>query len=549
MAEQVGAQVLVKALQDAGISSIFTLSGNHIMPIFDAVIDTSIELIHTRHEAATVHMADAYARLSKKVGIAMVTGGPGHANAVSALYTTAMAEAPVVLLSGHAPINQLGKGAFQEMSQADIAAPLCKASWTCTAPEYLEADFKLACAIAQSGRPGPVHLSLPSDALEGKLSKPPSLTPSPTAPTHLQINSQALSTEQAKNIVAQLHTAKKPVVLVGPRGCHRYPALLQELSRASGVPVIASESPRGIGDPSLGALAEVLVQSDCILLLDKRLDFTLKFGSSPSFNSDVIFMQVDAEATELVRSKNALGQRLLMADQADLEPSLNTLISIAKQASSRVQDSGWLSWSHEAIAYRPATWASARSNTPNHAHPGRAMLALQSILDSHPDSVLVIDGGEIGQWAQACLHAPNRVINGMAGSIGASLPFAVAAAYTKPGVPIVAVMGDGTFGFHSSELDTAVRYQLPFIGVVGNDSCWNAEYQIQVREYGKERARGCELLPSRYDQVAIAFGGAGAMVTDADDVLSAAKSLQSQGLPAILNILIEGLPAPSLKRI
>jgi acetolactate synthase-1/2/3 large subunit len=140
------------------------------------------------------------------------------------------------------------------------------------------------------------------------------------------------------------------------------------------------------------------------------------------------------------------------------------------------------------------------------------------------------------------------VINGVAGSIGAALPFATAAAFTKPGVPVVAVMGDGTFGFHSSELDTAVRYQLPFIGVVGNDACWNAEYQIQIREYGQERAKGCELLPSRYDQVALAFGGAGELVTDAVDVLPAAQRLQAKGLPAILNILIEGLPAPNLKR-
>ena len=105
IAEQIGTHSLVHAFEKAGITTLFTLSGNHIMPIFDAVIDAPIELIHTRHEAATVHMADAYARLTKKVGVAMVTGGPGHANAVSALYTTAMAEAPVVLISGHAPLN------------------------------------------------------------------------------------------------------------------------------------------------------------------------------------------------------------------------------------------------------------------------------------------------------------------------------------------------------------------------------------------------------------------------------------------------------------
>lgn len=260
-------------------------------------------------------------------------------------------------------------------------------------------------------------------------------------------------------------------------------------------------------------------------------------------------MQIDAEASELTRSKTALGQRLFVSCQADLEPALERLIGIAKESSSNTNDLSWLSWVQEAIAYRPASWVNAQSNTPNHAHPGRAMLALQTILDSHPDSVLVADGGEIGQWAQACLQAPNRIINGAAGSIGAALPFATAAAFTKPGVPVLAVMGDGTFGFHSSEIDTAVRYRLPFIGVVGNDACWNAEYQIQVREYGKERAKGCELLPSRYDQVAIAFGGTGAMVTSAEEVLPAAKRLQSQGLPAILNVLIEGLPAPNLKRV
>lgn len=545
MAERLGAHSLVDAFKAQGVNSIFTLSGNHIMPIFDAVIDQPIKLIHTRHEAATVHMADAYARLSGKVGIAMVTGGPGHANAVSALYTAAMAEAPVVLLSGHAPLNQLGKGAFQEMPQADIAAPLCKASWTCAGPQYLAADFELACAIAQSGRPGPVHLSLPSDALENLLTAA-SATPSPTAPK--LASNPLLSSEKAQSIVTQLRTAHKPVVLVGPRGCYQYARELQQLTEVLGVPVIATESPRGVGDPSLGAFAEVLAQSDCVLLLEKRLDFTLKFGNSPTFKADARFMQIDSEAAELQRSQNALGSRLELAVQADLLPSIETLLQTAKSIQAKAHDASWLPWVNEAIAYRPNTWSVATSKTPNHAHPGRAMLALQAILDSHPDSVLVVDGGEIGQWAQACLHAPNRVINGVAGSIGAALPFAAAAAYTKPGVPVVAVMGDGTFGFHSSELDTAVRYQLPFIGVVGNDACWNAEYQIQIREYGQERAKGCELLPSRYDQVAEAFGGAGELVTDAVEVLPAAQRLHAKGLPAILNILIEGLPAPNLKR-
>src|SRR3954471_22555062 len=128
-----GADALALALAHAGTRRLFTLSGNHVMPVFDACLDAGIELIHVRHEAAAVHMADAWARLTGEAGVALVTGGPGHANAVGALYTAAMAESPVVLLSGHAPHDEMGRGAFQEMRQADIAAPLCKASWTCRA--------------------------------------------------------------------------------------------------------------------------------------------------------------------------------------------------------------------------------------------------------------------------------------------------------------------------------------------------------------------------------------------------------------------------------
>src|SRR3954469_8015251 len=136
-----GADALVRTLAAAGVHRIFTLSGNHIMSLFDAALDARIELIHVRHEAAAVHMADAWARLTGEVGVALVTGGPGHANAVSALYTAAMAESPVLLLSGHAPRSQLGLGAFQEMAQADIARPLTKASWMSESPDTMASDI------------------------------------------------------------------------------------------------------------------------------------------------------------------------------------------------------------------------------------------------------------------------------------------------------------------------------------------------------------------------------------------------------------------------
>ena len=132
-----GADLIARGLARAGTRYVFALSGNHVMPLFDAALDAKLPLIHVRHEAATVHMADAWGRLTGEVGVALVTGGPGHANAVSALYTALAAESPVVLLSGHAPTNELGKGAFQEMAQAEMAAPACKASWTVRSAQRL----------------------------------------------------------------------------------------------------------------------------------------------------------------------------------------------------------------------------------------------------------------------------------------------------------------------------------------------------------------------------------------------------------------------------
>src|SRR4051812_34083167 len=161
-----GADIVARSLARLGCDRVFTLSGNHIMSIFDAAIEAKLELVHVRHEAAAVHMADAWGRLTGEAGVALVTGGPGHANAIGALYTAAMAESPVVLLSGHAPNAQLGQGAFQEMRQSDTAAPLGKGSPPAAAADRLAIDFRDAGRSAGSGRRGPVHLSLPQDALD-----------------------------------------------------------------------------------------------------------------------------------------------------------------------------------------------------------------------------------------------------------------------------------------------------------------------------------------------------------------------------------------------
>jgi acetolactate synthase-1/2/3 large subunit len=528
-----GADALVQALADAGVRRIFTLSGNHIMPVFDACLTAGIDLVHTRHEASAVHMADAWARLRGEVGVALVTGGPGHANAVSALYTAQMSESPVLLLSGHAPGNQVGKGAFQEMKQAEMAAPVTKASWTCAHADSLAADVRRAMQLAQAGRPGPVHLSLPTDALEGSAQ---SGQPVASAPIH---DPQPLAQQLAGQVRAWLAQAQRPLILAGPAALTAAGRQqMAALEAATGIPVIGMESPRGSNDPSLGNFARLLAQADRILLLGKRLDFTLRFGEPPALAADCQFMQIDPEAAELARTRNAVGARLVLAVQADTAPAAALLGAQPAPAGPHSR------WRDEVAVGLRARAPAGRSTTAGLLHPQEICSPLQAILDSHPASVLISDGGEFGQWVQACLHAPHRLINGPAGAIGSALPMALAARLASSDAPVLAFMGDGTAGFHIAEFETAVRRGLPFVAVIGNDARWNAEHQIQIKSYGPERTIGCDLLPARYDRVCAAFGGHGEWVQSADEMLPAVQRALASGLPACVNVAMESVPAP-----
>ncbi len=509
-----GADVIARSLARAGTRYVFALSGNHVIPVFDAALDAKLPIVHVRHEAAAVHMADAWGRLTGEVGVALVTGGPGHANAVSALYTALAAESPVVLLSGHAPLGEFGKGAFQEMAQAEMAAPACKASWTVRSVGTLGEDLARAMRMAKAGRPGPVHLSLPSDLLEADVA-----TALPAKEGfEPEIRFSLVAVEE---ILEQLQAAQKPLVLAGPAlGQARGRALLRSFEEAARVPCIVMESPRGVNDPSLGLLAEVLAAADVAVLAGKRRDFTLKFGAAFAPRCRVI-------ESDAVRE--------------------HWIESASRRKWSR---SGWLDEVRSALDFRPAPWESLRSKAHGPLHPVEVGRAVQKLLDG-PAAVLVADGGEFGQWSQATLAAPHRLINGPAGSIGAALPFAAAAKLAFPGSAVVAMLGDGTFGFHSSEIDTAVRGGLAYVAVVGNDSCWNAEYQIQLRSYGAARAQGLDLLPTRYDLVAAGFGAHGEHVERAAELapaLERADSAAKAGRPACVNVMIQRLPAPVYRR-
>jgi acetolactate synthase-1/2/3 large subunit len=486
-----------------------------------------------------VHMADAWGRLTGEPGIALVTGGQGHSNAVAALYTALASESPLVLLSGHAPLSELGRGAFQEMAQADLARPVTKASWTAQDASTLGSDIAKAFELANAGRSGPIHVSLPVDLLEQAI---PDEQISRIARADIQ--PRLLTPEAVDRLLSHLGAATKPLLICGPAMCtERGRATMREAADALDVAVVGMESPRGVNDPGLGAFAKILTEADLVVLIGKPLDFTLRFGEALS--SSCKWVVIDPDPAMIARAEKALSGRLLLSEVADAQAVIKTL---ADRKPTTSEPSAWRVRVRETLGYEPPHWKSVRATASDRIHPVEMCRAIANFVQKHQGATFVSDGGEIGQWAQALVRTDRRIINGIAGTIGVSLPFAIAAKLAHPDHPVVAVMGDGTFGFHMAEFDTAVRYDLPIIAVVGNDARWNAEYQIQVRQYGAERAKNVDLLPSRYDQVVEALGGFGALVTTIDDLPDALDRAYLSRKPACINVMIESVAAPVIRR-
>jgi acetolactate synthase I/II/III large subunit len=537
-----GADIVIRALEQQGVRCVFTLSGNHIMSLFDAALGRPIDLVHVRHEAAAVHMADAWGRLTGEPGIAMVTGGPGHANAVGALFTALGAESPMVLLSGHAATWELGRGGFQELDQAAIAAPVTKASWMARSAGTLAQDLARAIELARSGRPGPVHLSLPSDVLDETVSADLLAWPKPLRPLGV-----ALHEGVADAVLGALRAAARPVILAGPHLASRQGrCLLAALEQATGVPAVVLESPRGVADATIGALGEILRRADLVMLLGKALDFTVRWLEPPVADKSAGVIVLDPDGALVARAARETGQRLLLGAVADSILAAETLI--VRSARGEPRREHWLAEARAAIEERPHAWDRLASTTPGKLHPIEVFRALKPVVARDPATILICDGGEFAQWGQCLLKAPRRMINSVTGAIGPGLPFALAARMHDARAPIFAVMGDGTFGFHMAEIETAVRRNLPFIAIVGNDARWNAESQLQRRHYGENRMHGCELLPARYDALAIALGGYGELVEAADQLDSAIARAMASGKPAVINVMTESIAAPVLTR-
>ena len=517
---------LIQSLANQGIEVIFSLSGNQIMPLYDACIDVNIQIIHTRHEGAAVYMAEAYAQMTDKIGVALVTAGPGLLNAVSALYSAAQSETPLLLISGDAASHLDGRGAFQELNQISVTSPITKLSVRPTRPQDMLPALATAMSTALGGTPGPVHLTLPFDML----SAPHADAPLPPIPRPKTIG---LSPTQLNKLVTALSTASQPIVITGPQSNQsRQPAACEVLSKQLGMPLICLESARGLADTFYGNFPNILTASDLIILMGKRGDYAtgLLTPGCIASTTPVIAILTDDQPAPVHDSISINIMRVgnvpaAMHDLASLAPTVNP---------------AWATQIEKMITSRKP-WAV----TGDGRHPAAVAASLQTAMNNASQPILIADGGEFCQWIQAECKPKTRMINGPSGAIGGGICYAIGASVACPDATIFLTMGDGTAGFYLAEFNTAVRNGCSIVTLIGNDYRWNAEVQIQIDSFGADRVYGCDLDATANYADAAAGLGVHAATVGADDDLDAAltKALAQDG-PACLNILIDSYAAP-----
>ena len=529
-----GAQLLVRALRDAGVTRLFSLSGNQILPVYDACLDEEIDVTDTRHESAAAHMADAWAKVRGEPGVCLVTAGPGHTNTVTGIANAMASETPILWLSGASEQATVGLGGFQELDQAGVAQPVCKAAWTVERAGDMPAFVARAWRTMLEGRPGPVYLGLPSDVLSETLDD---------AKTHLQpwTFRPALRFAEPSLIqaaISLLQGARSPLVLVSPsvaRG--EAGACLRQFVERTGIPWLALESSRGLADPAFNGAGAAVARADVVLLVAPQ-DYIVRFGREEVFADNARVIHVAPRSADVGRNASvALG---LAGDSA----AVMTQLADAAMG---------IRWNHQLwakdvealrLSNRQKLEPFAQSDeTP--IHPLRLATELRSVLP--PRSQIAQDGGEFSQWMRWGLAgAPfTPLLHGKFGSIGSSIPLAIGAKIANPDVPTFAILGDGTFGFHGMEFDTAVRHAIPFVAIVGNDAAWAAERHRQVRIYGQDRVIASDLLPTRYDRVVEALGGYGEHVERAEEIRPAIERALASGKPACVNVMIASVPSPA----
>jgi acetolactate synthase-1/2/3 large subunit len=528
-----GGQLVAKTLRQAGVSTIFTLCGVHIVDIYNGCIDEGIRIIDVRHEQTAAHAAEAWSRLTGIPGVAVVTAGPGLTDAVTGVANAFRNQTPMLLIGGQAPRKQLLKGGLQELDHLSLMKPITKSSISISDTERIPELMTLAMREAYSGRPGPSFIEIPMDVLDAVVEREQVVFPINFRSPGRQYGDPALIQEAAE----LLERAERPVILAGGQVWHcRGEEELAAFVEMSGIPTYLNGAARGCLS---GACSFFLIRSrrhalsraDVVMIMGTPMDFRLAYGNRIAQNAKII--QVDLDYSEVGHNRD-----IHIGIQGDAKAILSQLTAAV---SSMRQDR---SWTEELRKMETTLLEKDRSFLDSDATPIHPLRLAREIRDfMAEDAVFIADGGDVVTMSASILTPglPGRWLDpGPLGTLGVGTPFAIAAKAALPGTEVVVLFGDGAFGLTGFDYDTLIRFDMPIIGVVANNSAWNQVRYGQMERYGRVRGEAANrLTPLRYDRIVEAMGGYGEQVIEPNQIRPALERARRSGKPSLINVMVD----------
>ncbi|MFH1135691.1 MAG: thiamine pyrophosphate-binding protein [Pseudomonadota bacterium] len=540
-----GGRLAARALVDQGVKYLFTLSGGHITPIYQFLEGSGVQLFDTRHEQAAVFMAEAWGRMTRKPGVAMVTAGPGFTNALTPIANARMANSPLVLISGCVGIESIEKLDLQDMRQAPVIEPMVKKALICHKTERIPEFVDMAFRTAAGGRPGPVYLELPVDVLNAQT------TPDKVKAPRTTVESRPVDAAQAEQIVAMIEAAKKPLLIAGSGVWYADGgAELKALVEKTGIPVFTSAGGRGVVsdehplcfESSLairpGAALYANMSADLVILLGTRISLYYIFGDI--FPASAKFVQVDIQAEEIGRNRAIdLG---VVSDAAAMCRELGRVVE-QKGLSEKLQGR-FASWVGELHAADKAGKAEAQVNWDSNNVPIHPMRLAREVNDfmNREDDIVVADGGDTQIWMgmTRTIRRPGRYLDaGLFGCLAVGLPYANAAKLLYPDNRVCLIIGDGSVGFNFMEFETAIRKRLPVVTVISNDLGWGMIRHSQEIRMGKAIETGTFIGKVEYHKLVEDLGGKGFYVERAEDVRPALEEAFASGKTCCINVMTD----------
>jgi len=542
MARIHGGEMVARMLERAGVRELFTLHGGHIDPILEACDRHRFRIIDTRHEQAAAHMADGWARTTGRLGVCVVTAGPGITDAVTGVANAYMDCVPMLVLAGRSPLTDDETLPLQGFPQLEMMRPITKWARCVTHPERIPEYVAMAVREATTGRPGPVYLELPIDVLFAQRDEEEVRWPSRLRPEHRPAAPQAT----VESVLDLLEKAERPAVLAGGGVWFSGGApALRELAETAGVPVFMNAKTRGsvpedggLGFGGFTLLASPVLRDeagppDLVLLLGARLGLFTGGRRNSVIPPEATVVQVDIEGEEIGRNRD-----VEVGIVADCGVFLGQVLDGARRRRWRIRER-WLEALSRARAAQEQAFAPVLEREGSPIHPYR--LAKEIAQRLGPDDVVVADGGEAASWIGDAvrMRRPGRFLShGYLGCLGVGLPFAAACKLAHPDARVLLVTGDGSAGLNFAEVDTAARHRLPFVCVIFNDQAWGmSRHGQQILFQGRTVATELGLV--RYERAAEGFGAHAEFVESPAEIGPALDRAFASGRVACVNAAID----------